>query len=74
MRHDLDRKQRKTTAQERPPAPSIDTQDPVDEASYDSFPASDPPSRTGTRAQPGADKLHSGNERDRPDRPARKPD
>jgi hypothetical protein len=50
-----DNRQRKQTAQERPPVPSIDTQDPVDEASYDSFPASDPPSHTGTRAKPGAE-------------------
>jgi hypothetical protein len=44
--------QRKETGQERPPVPSIDTHDRVDEASYDSFPASDPPAHNASREKP----------------------
>lgn len=41
----------------KPPTPkptvaNIDTDDPVDQASADSFPASDPPSFSGSRAAP----------------------
>lgn len=52
MTEKTDPHQRKQTAQERPPVPSIDTQDRVDEASYDSFPASDPPAHNASRAEP----------------------
>ncbi len=34
----------------KPQQKPIDTSDPVDVASYDSFPASDPPSHSGPRA------------------------
>ena len=50
MEHD-DSRERKQTGQERPPVPSIDTRDRVDEASYDSFPASDPPAHSSTGAR-----------------------
>lgn len=46
-------RQPKAGVNERPPVPSIDTQDPVDVASYDSFPASDPPAHTGSHAGTG---------------------
>lgn len=45
--------QRKQTHQESPAVPSIDTRDRVDEASYDSFPASDPPSHNSAHKRPG---------------------
>lgn len=47
-----DDRQRKQTAQAPPPVPSIDTRDPVDASSYDSFPASDPPARSLAQARP----------------------
>jgi hypothetical protein len=38
----------------RPEVDSMDANDPVDQASYDSFPASDPPAHSSNRAMPGA--------------------
>lgn len=32
---------------------SLDEDDPIDRASYDSFPASDPPAHSAERAEPG---------------------
>jgi hypothetical protein len=52
MTQKTDKHQRKETSQERPPVPSIDTKDRVDEASYDSFPASDPPAHNASREKP----------------------
>ncbi|MDB5970856.1 MAG: hypothetical protein JWQ90_3306 [Hydrocarboniphaga sp.] len=54
MKEKTEQHQRKQTEQEHPPVPSIDTQDRVDEASYDSFPASDPPAHNASREKPTA--------------------